>query len=392
MRAWKAFSLALSTGVATGACSAVGAGLALANCTTSGKGFSPTDATAATVGDGSPGDANGTIDADDAGADSASCGVPASFQWASSGALLSPVSNATHNLVAIKDPSVVYYNNTWHVFVSTVDTTGNYSIAYLSFPDWDHADSATASYLDQNPALVGYHAAPQIFYFTPEKKWYLIFQSGPPQYSTNDDLSNPAGWTRPANFFSAEPAVVTQNKGNGGWLDFWVICDTANCYLFFSDDNGTFYRSQTDIGSFPSGLGNTVVVMQDSNAGHLFEASNVYLMKGTGQYLALIEGFDATSYYHRYFRSWTADRLDGSWTPLQDTYAAPFASTHNVSFAGAPWTADISHGEMIREGYDETLTIDTCHLRYLYQGYDPAAPTNPYNNIPWKLGLLTQTN
>jgi endo-1,4-beta-xylanase len=35
-----------------------------------------------------------------------------------------------------------------------------------------------------------------------------------------------------------EPAIVTQNKGSGGWIDFWVICDTANCYLFFSDDNG----------------------------------------------------------------------------------------------------------------------------------------------------------
>jgi endo-1,4-beta-xylanase len=268
----------------------------------------------------------------------------------------------------------------------------HYSIAYLSFSDWADAGSATVSYLNDNPALQGYHAAPQVFYFTPQKKWYLVFQSGPPQYSTNDDVANPAGWTTPVNFFATEPAVVTQNQGSGGWLDFWTICDTANCYLFFSDDNGTFYRSQTDIGSFPSGFANTVVVMQDPTPGRLFEASNVYRMKGTGQYLALVEAFDATSFYHRYFRSWTADSLDGTWTPLQDTFAAPFASTSNVTFPGTPWTADISHGEMIRDGYDETLTIDTCNLQYLYQGYDPSAPTNPYNGIPWKLGLLTKTN
>jgi endo-1,4-beta-xylanase len=318
--------------------------------------------------------------------------VPSSFKWSSTGPILSPISDPAHDLVAIKDPSVVYYDNKWNVFVSTVDTGGNYSIAYMSFPDWSQTASASIYYLDQNPTFFGYHAAPQVFYFTPQNKWYLIYQSGPPQYSTNTDVGNPAGWTAPASFFSTEPAVVTQNQGSGGWLDFWVICDTANCYLFFSDDNGTFYRSQTTIDSFPNGFTNTVVVMQDAEASQLFEASNVYLMKGTGQYLALIEAFDATSGEHRYFRSWTADSLDGTWTPLQDTFAAPFAATSNITFTGLPWTADISHGEMIRAGYDETLTIDTCNLQYLYQGFDPSAPTSPYNGIPWQLALLTKTN
>src|SRR5437868_1345082 len=43
-----------------------------------------------------------------------SCGVPSSFAWNSTGVLLSPVSDATHNLTAIKDPSVVYFDNKWH--------------------------------------------------------------------------------------------------------------------------------------------------------------------------------------------------------------------------------------------------------------------------------------
>jgi endo-1,4-beta-xylanase len=132
--------------------------------------------------------------------------------------------------------------------------------------------------------------------------------------------------------------------------------------------------------------------MKAATAGDLFEASNVYQMKGTGKYLALVEAFGATSNYHRYFRSWTADTLDGTWTPLQDTFAAPFAATSDVTFTGTPWTADISHGEMLRDGYDETLTIDTFHLQYLYQGFAPSAPTTPYNGIPWQLGLLTKTN
>ena len=68
----------------------------------------------------------------------------------------------------------------------------------------------------------------------------------------------------------------------------------------------------------------------------------------------------------------------------------PFASTANVAFAEQPpWTDDISHGEMIRDGNDQHLTVDTCRLQYLYQGLDPSTTNLPYNSLPWRLGLLT---
>ena len=98
--------------------------------------------------------------------------------------------------------------------------------------------------------------------------------------------------------------------------------------------------------------------MQDAEAGRLFEACNVYKINGSNKYLALIEAFDKTSDYRRYFRSWTADSLEGPWTVLHDDATSPFAGKLNVSFDGAAWTDDISHGEMIRAGYDETMAID----------------------------------
>jgi endo-1,4-beta-xylanase len=362
-----------ATAVAGGGCSSSGGG-----------GASPDGAGAAGAG------ADGGLDG------AAGCGVPASFAWSSTGPILTPRSDATHNLVSIKDPSVVYFNGKWHVFTSTVDASGAYSMAYITFADWEHTADATFYYLDQTPTLRGYHAAPQIFFFAPQSKWYLVFQSGPPQYSTNEDIENPAGWTTPQNFYPAgEPAIVKTTAGaTGGWLDFWVICDDANCHLFFSDDAGHWYRGDTPIASFPAGFADPVVVMSDDvNPTRLYEASNVYKLTGTDKYLAIVEGFDADSNYKRYFRSWTAAALDGGWTPLADSFAMPFASTANVTFTEQPpWTADISHGEMLRDGTDQHLTVDPCHLQYLYQGLDPASNGLPYNSLPWQLALLTKMN
>ena len=326
---------------------------------------------------------------DGAGGGGGRCQLAAALAWNGSAPVIEPRSDATHNLVAVKDPSVVYFNDKWHVYASSVSTAGAYNMVYTSFSDWTEAPTAPLYYMNQTPGFGGYVAAPQVFYFRPQSKWYLLYQAGPPNYSTADDPGDPTKWTPPAPFFATQPATVVQN--GGGWLDFWVICDDASCYLFFSDNHGRWYRSKTSIDQFPNGFGEPIVVMQDANAGRIFEASNVYKMNGTNQYLAIIEAFDQTSDNRRYFRSWIADSLEGEWLPWQASGSYPFAGARNVTFDGAAWTIDISHGEAIRAGYDETLAIDACNLRYLFQGADPTADNGgDYNKIPWRIGLITE--
>lgn len=316
------------------------------------------------------------------------CELGQTLRWTASAPLISPVSDAEHEIHAVKDPTVVRYNDRWHVYGSTVSSSGAYNMFYTSFADFSEASSAPFYYMDQTPGFDTYVAAPQLFYFTPQNKWYLVFQSGPPMYSTADDPGDPTSFTRPAPFFASTPAIITQN--GGGWLDYWVICDDASCYLFFSDNHGRWYKSKTSIDAFPSGFDEPVVVLHDRNAGRVFEASNVYKIGDTNQYLALIEAFDQTSGNRRYFRSWIADSLDGPWLPWQASGSHPFAGARNVTFEGAAWTLDISHGDMIRAGYDEKLEIDPCNLGYLFQGADPEAETGgDYNEIPWQIGLLT---
>jgi hypothetical protein len=295
------------------------------------------------------------------------CDLPTTYSWTSTQALIAP---QAANFVSIKDPTIVRYNDLYHVFATVFDTTRNaWSAVYLNFSDFSNAGSAVQVPLADKP--VGDAVAPQVFYFRPHNRWYLISQWGA-KYSTNTDISNPDGWTAPKSLLSGGPPNA---------LDYWVICDDANCHLFFSADNGKLYRSKTPIGNFPNFSGYETVMSDE--VGKLFEASNVYKVEGTNQYLLLVE-----AYGPRYFRSWSSTSLDGPWTPLADKQSAPFAGAANVSFEGERWTDDISHGEMIRAGHDETMAISGCNMQFLYQGVDPHSGAPSYDHLPYRLGLI----
>jgi endo-1,4-beta-xylanase len=182
------------------------------------------------------------------------------------------------------------------------------------------------------------------------------------------------------------PDIVRDNIGNGFWLDYWVICDEQMCYLFSSDDNGHLYRAETTVREFPNGFDNTKIVLSDPDRFRLFEGGSVYKIEGSDKYLLVVEAIGSGG---RYFRSWTADSLDGTWTPLADTEANPFAGFSNVVFPDGAWTTEVSHGELVRSGIDQTMPINLDCLQFLYQGRDPASG-GEYSQLPYRLGLLTQ--
>lgn len=328
------------------------------------------------------------------GTTSSVCGIGTSFAWSATQALMDPVSDGSHSLVGLKAPSVVFFGGKYHVFATAIDKTATPTMQHIQFADWPNAGMATADYLDNNAGLAGARSQPQIFYLNAKKTWYLVSQSSGPAYSTSADLNLTSSWTKPANFYGSTPSVVTQNAGAGGtpWTDFWVICNTSNCYLFFSNSSGYLFRAQTSLGSFPSGFGDPVVVMQ--SATYVAGGPRVYKVNGgSGGYLMLLEGNGSDG---RYVGAWTATALDGKWTAVAETesnafaHATPANGGGNVAFSGAVWTWDVGHGELVRSTYDETMTVDNCNMRYLFAGKDhyAAAKAEPY---PWKLGLLVRT-
>jgi hypothetical protein len=321
----------------------------------------------------------GTSDAANAAPD----GFKIPSMWNYSRPLIAPERRLNDPSRAQKDPTVVFYEGRWHVFM-TVKLPGRSAIEYCSFANWEDADQSERFLL--NVSQSDYYCAPQVFYFAPHEKWYLIYQMGVAgadkmwvAYSTTATIDDPASWT-PAE------AILDGGKDDPrevGGLDYWIICDQQRAYLFFTSLDGRMWRLWTNLKDFPNGFRDCEVAL----TADVFEASHTYRLKGLQKYLTVIEADG-----RRYYKAYLADRLDGDWKPIADTVEVPFAGWKNTRPAEGvdAWTDNVSHGELIRDGVDQTLTVDPANLRFVFQGMLDAQKTGKgYGQFEWRIGMLT---
>lgn len=296
--------------------------------------------------------------------DGPTCPLPTSFHWTSGAALTQP----KNGWVSLKDFTHVIYNGKHLVYMTTHDQA-NWGSGLFMFDDWPDAANAAQT-------KTSFGVAPTLFYFTPKKLWIIAYQWGRSKFSyrTSSDPSNPNGW-------SAEQSLYNTALPSGGTgpIDQTVICNLSKCYLYYAGDNGHIYRSSLPIDRFPGEFADAQDSGIQGTTQNLFEAVQVYAIKGASKYLMIVEAQGSA----RYFRAWTATDLEGPWTLLTDS----FATKSNVTFSTA-WTNDISHGDLIRANPDETFTIDPCNLQMLFQGRDPASGGD-YGLLPYRPGLLT---
>jgi hypothetical protein len=305
--------------------------------------------------------------------------------WEYSAPLISPTKREHDQSVSQKDPSVVFAGGRWHVFM-TIKCEGLTAMEYCSFDRWENADRAPRTILRVSQSR--YYGAPQVFYFRPQRKWYLIYQVGVPgqnkmwvAYSTTTDIADPTSWTQ------AQPILAGDDKDprQEGGLDYWVVCDDQRAYLFLTSLDGKMWRLWTRLEDFPRGFGQCELALQAD----IFEASHTYRLKGRRQYLTIVE---ANPGGRRFYKAYVADRLDGPWRPVGDSAEKPFASWHNVRPAPGveAWTDNISHGELIRVGNDETMVVDPAHLRFVFQGMlESEKGGKDYGRFSWRIGILT---
>lgn len=328
------------------------------------------------------------------------------IKWVSTGILVAPQNDPTHFLYSIKDPTIFRYKDTWQIYATAYMVSGpaaaelqkpggatqpqagpprggggGWSMVHLSFKDWKDAPKAKLTYMDTVPGFGGYKCAPEVFYFTPQKKWYYTFQTQSPAYSTSETPDDPKSWTAPEQFFPRGTPLPRLP------IDYHFIGDGEYMYMFFTGDDGNFYRSRTTYADFPKGFSNPVVAMRGTRQ-TVFEASFTYKIKGTEKYLTCVEALGAG----RYYRAYVADKLDGEWYPIEgfDTVDKPFAGKANVTFedGAPPWSGQVSHGEMLRTGYDERMELDPNKLEFLYQGISDADNRGDYGRLAYRLGLL----
>jgi len=73
--------------------------------------------------------------------------------------------------ISVKDPSIVRHGDKWHLFCTVRGPERSHAIVYLNFRDFSEANTVERHVLSCHP---GYFCAPQVFYFTPQRMWYLI--------------------------------------------------------------------------------------------------------------------------------------------------------------------------------------------------------------------------
>jgi arabinoxylan arabinofuranohydrolase len=265
-----------------------------------------------------------------------------------------------------KDPTIVYYDGKYHVFYTGANQSGGWQMLYTSAGTISGLASATRTYMSK----IGesYFCAPEVFYFEPKGLWYLVYQDGTygAAYSTTTNIADPNSWSGPKSLGIS---------GNTGW-DYYIICDDTYAYMYNtpSDGSGKLYVRKTALANFPTGWSAPSVAISNT-----FEGAEVYKSLADGKYYLLVEDMKDG----RYYELWTSSGAGGPWTQV----AEKWAWRGNLAYNSDKWTTNVSHGELIRAGYNQKLEInDINRVDFLIQG--TTNTSGEYQRINWDLGVI----
>ncbi len=293
--------------------------------------------------------------------------------WLVGDPVLLPGPEGSFDEIAVKDPSVVFYENMWHVFYTARDKN-EYTTGYVSAKKQEDLQTAPRHELKTIRGKSRYGCAPQIFFFEPQNKWYLIFQNKDanyqPAFSTTTTISQPETWQN--------PIQLLQKDSPEKWIDFWVICDKKNVYLFYTQSQKDVIVRTTEIENFPTGWSAPEIALQG-----VHEAVHIYKVKDTQEYHMIYELKNETI---RSFGIAVADDLNGPWHKVTDTYAT--GAQLKYTGQSKPWLEMISHGEVIRSDCNQLMEYQPDDCEWLIQGILKNDYQGSYAMLTWKLGII----
>ncbi len=276
-----------------------------------------------------------------------------------------------YDYYAAKDPTIVRYDGQWLIYYTGANQSGGWQMCFTSASTIAGLKTAKRTYMSKIGEA--YFCAPELFYYEPQKLWYLVYQDGThgAAYSTSTNPADPNSWQGPKSFGIS---------GNMGW-DYYVICDDQYAYMYNtpSDGSGNLYVRKTSLANFPKGWSAPTVAIK-----YTFEGAEIYKCLADGKYYLLIEDMKDG----RYYELWTSSSAGGPWTQVAEKWAWRGNLT---KYNADKWTTNVSHGELVRAGYNQKLEInDINKVDFLIQG-----TTNmnaEYQKIIWDLGLIRNYN
>lgn len=293
--------------------------------------------------------------------------------WAVQDPIMTAGPKGSFDEVAVKDPTVVFFEGAWHLFY-TARSQQEYTTGYVSAADLAGLRRAQRHELPMIRGKARYGCAPQVFYYGPQQTWYLIFQTRDanyqPMYATTDTIAKPETWSRP------KPLI--RKDAGAKWIDFWVICDNTRAYLFYTQAHRDVRVRSTLLESFPHGWGEAKKVLDG-----IHEAVHIYKVKGRDLFHMVYE------LNHGGVRSFglaAANDLAGPWMKVTDHYAT--GEQLEFTDMSSRWTDMVSHGELIRVGYNQAMAYEPERCRWIIQGLLEKDANVPYPSLPWQLGII----
>ena len=296
-------------------------------------------------------------------------------KWEISDPILSQGPEGSFDEVAVKDPSIVFFDGMWHVFY-TARSKQEYTTGYVSARKLTGLQSAQRHELKMIRGKSRYGCAPQVLYHEPQHKWYLIFQNRDsnyqPVFSTTTTIEKPETWSDP------KPLLRKDTKTK--WIDFWVICDKTKACLFYTQGHSVVIVRSTSIEKFPDGWNEGKEVLRG-----IHEAVHVYRVKGRNGFHMI---YELNNEGVRSFGLATAKDIEGPWQKATDNYA----TGDQLKTVGKlnTWAEMVSHGELLRSGYNEQMEYDPKGCRCLIQGILKKNSKMPYSSLPWRLGIISK--
>jgi hypothetical protein len=256
----------------------------------------------------------------------------------------------------------------------TARSKNEYTTGYVSAEKIEDLNRAKRYELKTIRGKTNYGCAPQIFYFEPQKTWYLLFQNRDsnyqPAFSTNKNISKPEDWSVSKNLLEKD----SQKK----WIDFWIIAHRKKVYLFYTEEHDGVMMRSTRIKNFPIKWGKSKKVFDN-----VHEAVHVYKVANKGQFHLI---YEINQNGIRSFGLAEARHLKGPWKNKTNEYA----TGNQLIFRDNTrhWTDMVSHGEAIRTGFNQKMEYNPNNASWIIQGIQKSELNKKYELLPWHLGFI----